>query len=265
MSKIATVFDVAALTELCARWPGHPVSTEVADDPLLERVRQVLEGLRQYGVTAPSADLVPLIRHVLLRAAGEENPVPWLRVPVGGGWPTVAAWEEAQFDVLSDNATLRIQPRWPRLSFLPIQPDLYDDAFKAIVSRPPSGVRADPLLRDTLNLPTYTGDGQREAVRALLHLPAGDTLIANLPTGSGKSLLAHLPPLIEVEGLLTLAIVPTVALAIPSQPYARAAATAIPESRSASTGLPRWPGARRPECCASRDQPGRAACPVHVA
>lgn len=214
MSKTATVFDVAALTELCARWPCQAVSTEVAEDPLLERVRQVLEGLRQYGVTAPSADLVPLVRHVLLRAAGEENPVPWLRVPVGAGWPTVAAWEEAQFDVLSDNASLRIQPRWPRLLFLSVQPDLFDDAFKGIVSRPLAGVRADPLLRDTLGLPTYTGEGQREAVRALLHLPAGETLIANLPTGSGKSLLAHLPPLIEVEGLLTLAIVPTVALAI---------------------------------------------------
>jgi superfamily II DNA/RNA helicase len=47
-----------------------------------------------------------------------------------------------------------------------------------------------------------------------MHLPKGDVLIANLPTGSGKSLLAHLPPLVEQEGLMTLAIVPTVALAI---------------------------------------------------
>ena len=51
-------------------------------------------------------------------------------------------------------------------------------------------------------------------MRALLHLPEGHTLIANLPTGSGKSLLAHLPPLIEQEGQMTLAIVPTVALAM---------------------------------------------------
>jgi superfamily II DNA or RNA helicase len=65
-----------------------------------------------------------------------------------------------------------------------------------------------------MGLPNYTGQGQREAVRALLHLPEGHTLIANLPTGSGKSLLAHLPPLIEQEGQMTLAIVPTVALAM---------------------------------------------------
>lgn len=214
MTSPAEVFDVAALTALCARWPTDPVPTQVVDDPLLERVRQVLGQLRQSPATAAGADLVPLIRHVLLRAAGEENAVPWLRVPVGSGWPSAATWESAQFDVLSDSAGLRIQPHWPRLSFLPAQPDLYDDAFKGIVSRPPTWVPADPLLRDAMDLPTYTGDGQREAVRALFHLPPGDTLIANLPTGSGKSLLAQLPPLIEPEGLLTLAIVPTVALAI---------------------------------------------------
>ncbi len=208
------VFDVAALTALCARWPDEQVPVQVADDPLMERIRQVLRRLSLFPSTAGSADLVCLIRHALLRAAGEENAVPWLRVPVGTGWPSAAAWEDAKFDVLDDRATLLVQPRWPRLSFLPGQPDLYDDAFKGIVSRPFASVPADPLLIDAMGLPTYTGEGQREAVRALLHLPPGDTLIANLPTGSGKSLLAHLPPLIEVEGLLTLAIVPTVALAI---------------------------------------------------
>jgi ATP-dependent DNA helicase RecQ len=214
MSSPGDVFDVAALTTLCARWPADSVPAQVADDPLLERVRQVLGRMRQSAATAAGADLVPLIRHVLLRVAGDDGLVPWFRVPVGAGWPTAMDWEDAQFDVLGESAGVRIQPRWPRLPFLPVQPDLYDDAFKGIVSRQPAEVRADPLLRDTLGLPTYTGDGQREAVRALLHLPAGDTLIANLPTGSGKSLLAHLPPLVEVEGLLTLAIVPTVALAI---------------------------------------------------
>lgn len=214
MSSPEEAFDVAALTAICARWPADPVPMRVAGDPVLERVRQVLSRLCQSSSTSPNADLVPLIRHVLLNAAGTENPVPWLRVPLAEGWPTVAAWEEAQFDVLDDGASQRIRPRWPRLSFLTAQADLYDDAFKRVESRPHASVPADPLLRDALDLPTYTGDGQREAVRALLHLPAGDTLIANLPTGSGKSLLAQLPPLLEAEGLLTLSIVPTVALAI---------------------------------------------------
>ncbi|MDP3841296.1 MAG: protein DpdF [Oxalobacteraceae bacterium] len=214
MNSIGEVFDVAALTALCARWPAESVPTQVADDPLLERVRQVLGRLAQSPTTAESADLVPLIRQVLLRATGEEGTVPLLRVPVGAGWPSAVTWENAQFDVLGDSAGLRVRPRWPRLSFLSAQSDLFDDVFKGIVSRPLTSVPADPLLREAMDLPTYTGDGQREAVRALFHLPPGDTLIANLPTGSGKSLLAQLSPLIEPEGSVTLAIVPTVALAI---------------------------------------------------
>jgi superfamily II DNA helicase RecQ len=215
MTGYPEVFDLAALNVLCARWPAVPVQQHAAGDPLLERVRQVLGRLLQAPDAAMSLDLIPLIRQVLLRAAHEENDVPWLRVPVGwSGWPSAATWEAEQFDVVSVGGGLRVQPRWPRLSFLPAQSDLYDDSFKGIMSRPPESVPADPLLRDTHGLPTYTGDGQREAVRALLHLPDGDTLIANLPTGSGKSLLAQLPPLFEAEGLLTLAIVPTVALAI---------------------------------------------------
>lgn len=207
-------FDVAALTALCARWPADPVPSYPVADPLLERTRQVLVRLMRSPGIDGNDDLIALLRHVLLRAAATVGGVPWLRVPLVAGWPQPSHWEDAQFDVLHDGPSLRVQPCWPRMSFLLQQSDLYDDAFKELPSRPDASVPADPLLRDALRHPTYTSEGQREAVRALLQLPADDTLIANLPTGSGKSLLAHLPPLIEPEGLLTLAIVPTVALAI---------------------------------------------------
>lgn len=207
-------FDITALMEVCACWPARPVPVQAAQDPLLERVRQVLLSLAQTPATAPGADLIALIRHVLLRTAGQGGEVSGLRVPVTADWPSAEVWRQAQFEVLPGTASLSLQPRWPRLSFLPEQSDLFDDAFKAIPSRPRHEVDADPLLRETMGLPTYTGHGQREAVRALLHLPEGNILIANLPTGSGKSLLAQLPPLVDQEGLMSLAIVPTVALAI---------------------------------------------------
>lgn len=207
-------FNLTALMEACAHWPASPVSGQAAQDPLLERVRQVLVALAQSPDRAPRADLIALIRHILLRTAGEGGDIPSLRVPVSAGWPSAEDWRQAQFQVVPGATSLRLQPQWPRLGFLPKQADLFDDAFKAILSRPKYEVEADPLLRETMGLPNYTGQGQREAVRALLHLPEGNTLIANLPTGSGKSLLAQLPPLVEQEGLMSLAIVPTVALAI---------------------------------------------------
>jgi len=207
-------FDIPALMEVCACWPDRRVPLQVASDPLLERTRQVLRNLSELNDRSTSKDVIALVRHVLLRAAGDESGVPWLRVPNAAGWPSVDDWKQAQFDVLPGASSLSLQPRWPRLSFLESQADLFDDAFRGITSRQKYEVRADPLLSETMGLPTYTGQGQREALRALMHLPEGDVLIANLPTGSGKSLLAHLPPLVEQEGLMTLAIVPTVALAI---------------------------------------------------
>lgn len=207
-------FDLTALMDACADWPHRPIPHRIARDPLLERTRQVLRSLSAGNDSGEGEDLMPLIRHVLLRATVEESGVPWLRVPTAAGWPHVEDWRRAQFDVLPHVSGLRVQPRWPRLSFLESQADLFDDTFKEVQSRQRYEIPADPVLSETMGLPTYTGQGQREALRALMHLPNGDALIANLPTGSGKSLLAHLPPLVEQEGMMTLAIVPTVALAI---------------------------------------------------
>jgi len=207
-------FNITAFMAVCADWPAVLVPTRKARDPVLERLRQLLLVLSQPRAVANDVDLIALVRQVLLRIAGVDGAIPLLKVPVAAGWPSAAAWEEAQFEVMSGTTALRVRPQWPRLSFLPGQPDLFDDAFKGIASRPSHTVVADPVLHEIMGLPSYTGHGQREAVRALLQLPDGHTLIANLPTGSGKSLLAHLPPLVEQESLMTLAIVPTVALAI---------------------------------------------------
>ena len=207
-------FDVSELMNVCSHWPAYTIPTVLAKDPLLERLRQVLIAMERYPASVSKIDFMALIRHVLLRVAPQDGQPPWLRVPLTVGWPTEDQWWEAQFEVLPGPISLTVQPRWPRLSFLGTQEDLFDDVFRTVQSRPKYEAPADPVILEGMGLPTYTGQGQREAVRALLHLPEGHTLIANLPTGSGKSLLAHLPPLVEQEGQMTLAIVPTVALAI---------------------------------------------------
>lgn len=207
-------FDVAALMDVCSQWPALKVPDHAAKDPLLERLRQVLMVMNRQPTSRLEIDCIALIRHVLLRVVPQDGHAPWLRVPLSVGWPVADHWRQAQFEVLPGPTSLHVQPRWPRLGYLDTQADLFDDVFRAVQSRPRYEVPADPLLLEGMGLPTYTGQGQREAVRALLHLPEGKTLIANLPTGSGKSLLAQLPPLVGQEGQMTLAIVPTVALAI---------------------------------------------------
>lgn len=206
-------FDYARLLTVCADWSQEIVPATPAVNAVLERVRQILHGLQDAHTENRAADLVPLLRQVLLQqAAGRE--APWLRVPTLAGWPRRNDWEQHEFTVLPAGESLQVQPRWPRFDWLPGQPDLFDDAFAGVASRQHATVPGDPFLQEATGLASYTGHGQREAVRALLQMPAGYTLIANLPTGSGKSLLAQLPPLLGGEGRLTLVVVPTVALAL---------------------------------------------------
>lgn len=206
-------FDFAALLNLCGRWGSDSVPTVRAVDPLLERLRQVLQAMRAHPTTRPVADLVALLRQVLLRKDASEVG-PWIRVPTSSNWPSVREWRESQFDVLENTDSLQVRAQRPRFTWLGQQNDLLDDVFTKVQSRYPMHVPGDPVFTKAMGLPTYTCDGQREAVRALLQLPPGHTLIADLPTGSGKSVLAQLPPLLNDGSRLTLIVVPTIALAI---------------------------------------------------
>lgn len=73
----------------------------------------------------------------------------------------------------------------------------------------------DPFLREATGYDAYVCPGQREALLSALCMPAGSTLIVNLPTGGGKSLVAQAPVLLDgPEAGLTLFVVPTNALAL---------------------------------------------------
>lgn len=210
-----TLFTESELRAALAHWPDSNAYLEGkgATDGLLERMQQCLRDLLTRSGTATFLDLIMLLRHWLL-AQARGGTAPWLQVPLAAPWPASEVWYEQGFEVADLGTSAQVRPTYPRLGWLGEQQDLFDDAFNGVEARLPSQVRSDPPMRALLGLPAYTGPGQREAIRALMHLPADTTLIANLPTGSGKSLLAQLPPLLGSQGTLTLVIVPTVALAI---------------------------------------------------
>jgi ATP-dependent DNA helicase RecQ len=207
-------FDLADFLEVCAAWPSIPISHEKTSDPLQERIRLVLARLQAKPFSYLAMDLVVLIRQALLSRELYRNGHAKIRVPIAPGWPTIDQWKLGGFEVNVNSTWLSLKVKLPSLSFLGHQSDLFDDIYSCISTREDSLIAADPIFNKLLKLPKYTGEGQREAVRALVQLPEGETLIANLPTGSGKSVLAHLPPLIMGAGHLTVAIVPTVALAL---------------------------------------------------
>ena len=209
------LLDEDALVSLLAQWGPQAamlLAGQVAD-PLLERLRQVLAALAHDLDTVTKEDLIALVRQWLLRRFSQGGPA-WLSVPGSAGWPSCDEWRAAGFETAQIDNRIELRASHPRLSWLEAQEDLFDDAFDLVEVRRTDWVPADPHIAHLLGIPSFTGPGQREAVRALVHLPSDVTLIANLPTGSGKSLLAQLPPLLHGEGHLTLVIVPTVSLCI---------------------------------------------------
>ncbi|WP_168251269.1 helicase-related protein [Rhizobium ruizarguesonis] len=74
---------------------------------------------------------------------------------------------------------------------------------------------ADALLLRLSPFDRYRAPTQKAAVRALVTMPDGATLLATLPTGAGKSLLFQIAPLFPgAPGVCCVVIVPTVALAL---------------------------------------------------
>ena len=79
---------------------------------------------------------------------------------------------------------------------------------------------SDPWVRKHQGFDSYRGPGQALAVRSVLHLPVGETLVVVLPTGEGKSLVFH--ALANAHPSQTVAVVvPTVALAIDQELFLR--------------------------------------------
>lgn len=73
-------------------------------------------------------------------------------------------------------------------------------------------LRADPFFKTSTDFDTYRTPGQRAACRAVVSAPQGSTVIAMLPTGSGKTEIALCLSDRAKTGL-TVIVVPTVALA----------------------------------------------------
>lgn len=206
------------LEQLLFRWnekPNWPTGTE---DSVLDRVYQILREAHRTHARLWHGDLQPLLRHCLLRASAQAGVTERLRVPAAdSGWPDQASWASHGVTAIEagDAAYLLEARQW--------MPDWLDggnrgvfaDAFSERTVRPDWRCAVDPFIGDATGFSHYSCPGQREAVRAAFLMPPGDTLMVNLPTGSGKSLVGQAPALVHRDaGHLTLFVVPTVALAI---------------------------------------------------
>jgi ATP-dependent DNA helicase RecQ len=181
--------------------------------------RRLLDALDS-GAEIGVGDVVALIRHVLRYEAELQGGVsPTIKVPRIKPFPKERKiWELSSIEILVE------QPDFFVLSDRPWTPDWLSGSDRVFPEPPLVGEKAerrnyaavtgDPFLAE-VGHETYQSIGQREAIRSILTAPKNATLVINLPTGSGKSLCAHLPAQLKSQPRgVTIVIVPTVALAI---------------------------------------------------
>ncbi|MFM2062338.1 MAG: hypothetical protein RLZZ507_2008 [Cyanobacteriota bacterium] len=169
--------------------------------------------------TSGTGDIASLIRHIL-RFEDEKqggNSQTLLQIPKKPNFPQREIWEDCGMNIVRENEDNYLitanywQPKWlDNTDKYPPDRPLFAESPR----RNYQPVNGDPFLKK-LQLNQYRSIGQREAIRAILTAPEKSTLIINLPTGSGKSLCAHLPALLTDQNHgVSIVVVPTVALAI---------------------------------------------------
>ena len=163
-------------------------------------------------------DIVVLARHVLM--AQPQGPFQeW--IPVSAAIALPATWRESGFERAARAGGLFVrsqewQPQW--LEGAVAEPPALAACRGEYPNLPraeTSGPRADPFFRELTEWKAYRSQGQRMALQALLATPVGATVIANLPTRSGKSVVAFVPALLGARRRQTaVVVVPTTALAL---------------------------------------------------
>lgn len=208
-------FDFSALQDLILNKISIPV--EKINDGVFDRIVQILKISQTTGQVPSFSDLMPLVRHALLRHSLRFGQQAQLQVPAGPGWPDRSSWATSGVRAHSGaNGHFLIEAKsWSAPWLDETDNPLFEDIFAQQNVRLDWQRPIDPFISEASGFETYVSPGQREAVRSVFLIPPGETLIVALPTGSGKSFVAQAPVLVRgIEGGLSLCIVPTTALVL---------------------------------------------------
>lgn len=210
-------FDFYTLQEILNNWSSVEIPEgAIKNDSVLERIRQILFDFKEIG-SLKKFDLIPLIRQVLLLQKNNSNQEIRLQISGKAPWPSIADWNNGGVTAIEkENGDLLLSANDWRPDWLdPSQKGVFADAFSNKVVRTDGRCEIDPFVANATANQHYLSPGQRESVRGAFLIPEGETLIVNLPTGSGKSLVGQVPSIVnDRSGFLTVFVVPTVALAI---------------------------------------------------
>ena len=213
MRSILRDGDFGLVANALRSWPEVPAPSAEISTParrLLDAARTAAEHPHDVG----GSDLAVLLRHVLRSDAELSGSNNGLKVPADEPWPREHEWQHFGLRSTSDRLVFADpwSPSWVDLAFDPCAPALRGAHKEPIGS---VGLQdADPFLLKATGATHYRSTGQREAIRAVLATPPTATVIGNLPTGTGKSLVAYMPALMATGPGTTVVVVPTTSLAI---------------------------------------------------
>ena len=161
------------------------------------------------------ADFVNLLANVVRTRIAEPNAETTEQITIGTSAISDEVLKACHFQIVRRTETKIVveitkwNPNWVSTH---ADSSLIAPTLRRELRRPPETCSADPFLV-SLGLKEYLSPALREAMRSVITAPAGATLLVNFPTGSGKSLLAHVPALLSQDGL-SVVVVPTTALCI---------------------------------------------------
>ena len=241
------------LQSALAKWPRESIPEDSCNDNSLDRLIRVLSQVRENRSIAGAGDLAGLIRHALRRETiiHPDSP-PALRVPREEGWPDETLWKESSIDATPhdrDSFLIRAARSWsadwlPGSDKIPPLVAAFAEELRRDTWPVSPVLPLDPALEQDLGLEfrRYLCPGQRQAIHAAFFLKPGGTLVVNLPTGFGKSLVAWAPALMAAQGSLTVMVTPTIALALDQErqlreQYPSRIAADLPEFLAWHSGL----------------------------
>lgn len=231
--------DFTLVAHATEAWPHSAAVDTTQLSSTASRLLSAMSAAADDAAGSGPLDLAVLVRQLLRSEAlssGTDKPL-W--VPVSAPWPTAGQWRRHGVTVIATSDTrLRVQadawlPDWLDAGSDPTAVTLtgsWDNVRRSFTPVP-----ADPFFRKATSRATYRSTGQRDAARWLVASPPGATLIANLPTGSGKSTVGYLPALLGRARGTVVFVVPTTSLALDQ---ARAFRDLV-DRRSDATSFPR--------------------------
>jgi ATP-dependent DNA helicase RecQ len=218
-------FDYRFIRKIFSTWENvsleeiKKASTGEAEDSLFVRIKKLVHDFKDSGQLISKADLIILIRQLLMKqsSSGLESD---LMVPEEGGWPTIEDWQCFSFEVIQNGSQYRIKPKGWRPCWLK-GPSRKDDILLELLEddygHQSIEIPMEHFLKRSTGYQTYQNTAQRDALRSMFLMPYGSTLIVNIPTGSGKTLLAQAEFLKHTnrpDVPLSVVAVPTTSLAI---------------------------------------------------